>query len=80
MKEKILKTRAALLANQEGLMINGKEHAQPSAQFMNKIKKAKRLQETLAAEVGDDDKDLHDPEISSLQHSLKFSQREAKRI
>ena len=32
---------------------------------MNKIKKAKRLEETLAAEAGSDD-DLNDPEISVL--------------
>tara|TARA_B110000285_G_C15117073_1_gene614756 strand:+ start:1145 stop:1285 length:141 start_codon:yes stop_codon:yes gene_type:complete len=46
---------------------------------MNKLKKAKREQETKAAEVGSDD-DMKDPEISVLQHSLKYTQRETKRI
>ena len=39
---------------------------------MNNLKKAKRLEETLAAEKGSDD-EANDPEVSILQTSLKFS-------
>lgn len=43
MKEKMLKTRAALLANEKGLKVNGVESAPPSKYFIKKIMKAKRL-------------------------------------
>ena len=41
--EKTLKARAALLANDQGIKVNGVESAPPSKHFMEKIKRAKRM-------------------------------------
>ena len=80
MKEKIMKTRAALLANEQGLKMNGEVSAPPSQYFIKKIQKAKRLGEAIHAENCDSHAAANDPDVSQLQSTLKFTMRENKRL
>lgn len=76
----MLKTRAALLANEKGLKVNGVESAPPSKYFMKKIMKAKRLDKAYNNEKWKTTASHRDGiESSELQDSLKFTMRETKR-
>ena len=74
--EKTLKARAALLANDQGIRINGIESAAPSKHFIEKIQKAKRLDK--AYNTNQSEENSVDPNQTKLQETLKFTMRSAK--
>lgn len=76
MKEKVLKARAALLANEQGIRVHGELNSPPSKHFMDKILKARRLDKAYNEEQKETQS--QDPNSTRLHETLKFTMREDK--